>query len=84
MYDLTQLSMLIAVVKLVLRFAQRKIRKISNFACCVLRVKVISNLVTQNASRSVKRRRLNNTLEGNQYLCTFEFFASFLRLVAPK
>ena len=40
----------------------RKNRNFSNFAWCVLRVKVITNLDTHYASRSVKRRRLNNTL----------------------
>ena len=42
----------------------RKNRKFSNFAWCVLRDKVITNLDTHYAARSVKRRRLNNTLDG--------------------
>ena len=76
--------------KCVTFFGQRKIiefhhalnwlRKISNFACCVLRDKVSTNFDTQNALRNVKRRRLNATLDNddlNLFPVSLKFRHSF-------
>ena len=43
----------------VLRFTQRKIRKISNFTRCVLRDKVSTYPVTENALRDVIKAHLD-------------------------